>query len=201
LREHVRQFPPDLGKLKEFFALPLLHGDSAEGVFATRLFTATLWHIFPGNLPGCEQDHSAFRGRPRNAPVLTPSVPARMNTFDQVGSRALLALRPGMSQTRGGGTPMPADPQTDLSVSTAARLFAQMGDPTRLRLLLVLRDRGEACVGDLAAAVGLSQTSVSAHLMRLRLAGVVACERRGHHVFYRLASSPAAGLLEHVVPS
>jgi DNA-binding transcriptional ArsR family regulator len=94
--------------------------------------------------------------------------------------------------------PMPADVRTDLTVAEAARLFAQLGDPTRLRLLLVLRDRGEACVGELAAALGLSQPNVSAHLMRLRWGKVVECERRGHHVFYRLASPFIAELLRGV---
>jgi DNA-binding transcriptional ArsR family regulator len=94
--------------------------------------------------------------------------------------------------------PMLTKLDTLLTIGQAARLFAQVGDPTRLRLLLVLRERGEACVGELAAALGMPQSGVSAHLMRLRWGKVVECERRGHHVFYRLASPFVTDLLRRV---
>jgi ArsR family transcriptional regulator len=100
--------------------------------------------------------------------------------------------------TDGGRTAVPTDLCTFLTVPEAARLFHLAGDPTRLRLLGVLRDRGEVCVNELAGAVGLSQSAVSSHLMLLRIAGVVEPERRGNQVFYRLGSPFVAGLLERV---
>jgi DNA-binding transcriptional ArsR family regulator len=77
-------------------------------------------------------------------------------------------------------------------------LFRLLGDRGRLRLLVILADRGEACVGDLAGAAVLPYGNVSNHLMRLRLAGVVATRREGHRVYYRLRSRLAAELLRRV---
>jgi DNA-binding transcriptional ArsR family regulator len=86
------------------------------------------------------------------------------------------------------------------SLPEAADLFRLLGDPARLRLLLLLADRGEVCAGDLAAAGGWSPSVGAGHLMRLRLAGVVAPRREGHWVYYRLGSPFVAGLLRHIRP-
>jgi DNA-binding transcriptional ArsR family regulator len=45
---------------------------------------------------------------------------------------------------------------------------------------------GEHCVCDLVEAVGLGWSTTSKHLEILRDAGVVASEKRGQQVFYRL---------------
>ncbi|ADV65750.1 ArsR/SmtB family transcription factor [Deinococcus maricopensis] len=55
-----------------------------------------------------------------------------------------------------------------------------------LRLLA----RGEHCVCDLEAALGLPQSRVSYHLGVLREAGLVVSEPRGKNVYYRLARGP-----------
>jgi DNA-binding transcriptional ArsR family regulator len=69
----------------------------------------------------------------------------------------------------------------------AARFFRVLGDPTRLRLLELLQERGEVAVGEFVAEVGQSQPRVSTHLACLRHCGFVTAERRGKEVFYRLA--------------
>jgi ArsR family transcriptional regulator len=73
-----------------------------------------------------------------------------------------------------------------------AELCAALADPTRLEILDVLRD-GERTVGELMAALGLRQNTVSQHLAYLRRVGAVAGERRGTFVAYRVA---LPGLLE-----
>ena len=45
---------------------------------------------------------------------------------------------------------------------------------------------GEKCVCDLVEAVGLGWSTVSRHLSVLREAGIIADEKRGQQVFYRL---------------
>jgi ArsR family transcriptional regulator len=85
-----------------------------------------------------------------------------------------------------------------LSVPEAAGLFRVLADPRRLRLLLFLADRGEAFVGDLAAAVGLHPRAIDYHLLRLRLAGVVTPRREGQRIYYRLGSPFVADLLRQV---
>jgi ArsR family transcriptional regulator len=84
------------------------------------------------------------------------------------------------------------------SLPEAADLFRLLGDPARLRLLLLLAARGEVCAGELAAAAGRSPSAGNAHLGLLRLAGVVAPRREGQHVCYRLSSPFVAEVLRGV---
>jgi ArsR family transcriptional regulator len=99
----------------------------------------------------------------------------------------------------GPGSPGRAAPATTaLSLPEAAQLFRLLGEPTRLRLLLLLADRGEASVGDLAAAAGRSQPAASLHLGLLRRAGVVTSRREWKRVYFRLSSPFAAALLRRV---
>ncbi len=76
----------------------------------------------------------------------------------------------------------------------AERLKA-MGDPLRLQLLLLLQERGETCVCELVEAVGTSQSNVSMHLRLLRSAGLVASQKIGKWVFYRLEREAIDGLV------
>jgi ArsR family transcriptional regulator len=85
-----------------------------------------------------------------------------------------------------------------LAVPEAAQPFRLLGDESRLRLLLVLADRGEVCVGDLATARGLSPAGVSSQLMLLRVAGLVGYRRRGLRNYYRLTSPLVADWLRQI---
>ena len=67
-----------------------------------------------------------------------------------------------------------------------APVFRALSDPTRLRLLLLLR-QGLLCVGDLVSVLDLAQPKVSRHLASLRRARLVEDEKRGLWCFYRLA--------------
>ncbi|RCV48206.1 ArsR/SmtB family transcription factor [Marinitenerispora sediminis] len=77
--------------------------------------------------------------------------------------------------------------EEDQSVELA-RVFKALGDPVRLRLLSMIASRagGEVCVCDLTPAFDLSQPTVSHHLKLLREAGLIAAQRRGTWVYYRL---------------
>lgn len=79
-------------------------------------------------------------------------------------------------------------------VEVAVEVFAMLADPTRVRIVLALRD-GELSVGALAEAVGKSPTAVSQHLAKLRLARMVAPRHEGTRVFYRLVNAHAARLV------
>lgn len=68
---------------------------------------------------------------------------------------------------------------------TPDSLFRALGDPTRLRALLLLEHNGELCVCELTHALAISQPKVSRHLAILRDAGIVADRRLGHWVYYR----------------
>lgn len=66
------------------------------------------------------------------------------------------------------------------------QLLKAAGEPTRLRLLNLLR-QGSICVCDLQAILGVPQSTVSRHLASLRHAGLVEDVRDGSRVVYSLA--------------
>lgn len=77
--------------------------------------------------------------------------------------------------------------RTSLRVLTQrAEVFKALGHEDRLRIVEQLAD-GERCVCELVDAVGSSWSTVSRHLSVLKEAGIVADEKRGLQVFYRLA--------------
>ena len=76
--------------------------------------------------------------------------------------------------------------QTDLR----ATLFHGFADRSRLRIVEELAG-GESRVTDIARATGLAQPNVSAHLACLWDCGLVARERRGREVRYRLIEGVA----------
>jgi ArsR family transcriptional regulator, arsenate/arsenite/antimonite-responsive transcriptional repressor len=69
-----------------------------------------------------------------------------------------------------------------------ATAFKAISDPGRLRLLSFIagQPRAEACVCHLVEPLGLAQPTVSHHLRVLTEAGLLARERRGTWMFYRL---------------
>lgn len=66
------------------------------------------------------------------------------------------------------------------------RLFKAFADPTRLRILNLLRVR-QLCVCELIAALKLPQSTVSRHLAYLKRAGLVESREEGARANYRLA--------------
>lgn len=93
------------------------------------------------------------------------------------------------------------DFSVDERVAPLADLFRLLGDPTRLKIVLVCVT-GRRAVGAIADALGLSPSLVSHHLRRLRAARIVRAEREGKQVFYAAADAHIgamlAGMLEHV---
>nr|WP_297427750.1 metalloregulator ArsR/SmtB family transcription factor [uncultured Actinotalea sp.] len=76
--------------------------------------------------------------------------------------------------------------------------FALLSDPTRLRLLFALHRTGGLCVSDLAATVGMSDSSVSHALRLLRERGWVRAEREGRLVVYRMDDETVHELLHRI---
>ncbi|WP_286177702.1 Rv2640c family ArsR-like transcriptional regulator [Arthrobacter sp. SLBN-53] len=84
-------------------------------------------------------------------------------------------------------SPVAAGPvDDDAALEIALRLKA-LADPVRVKLMSLLfsSSEGEVCSCDLAAAVELSESTVSHHLSQLRRAGFVESERRGMNVYHR----------------
>jgi DNA-binding transcriptional ArsR family regulator len=63
--------------------------------------------------------------------------------------------------------------------------FKALADPTRRQILELLAD-GDLTAGEIAERFPVAFASVSHHLGVLREAGLVASEREGQHIRYRL---------------
>jgi len=73
------------------------------------------------------------------------------------------------------------------SIEQQAAIFNALADPTRLKLLKLLRDQQEPdalCVGALTSLLGITQPAVSQHLKVLKSVGLVKGQRRGYHIHY-----------------
>lgn len=92
------------------------------------------------------------------------------------------------------------------AAATVASSLKALSDPLRLRMLSAIASdpRGESCVCDLVALADVSQPTVSHHLKVLKDVGVLASERRGTWVWYRIDRDRRAAvtaLLEAFAPA
>jgi ArsR family transcriptional regulator len=90
---------------------------------------------------------------------------------------------------------LPSDHRGALSQTDAekmAAMFKALSDPVRLRLFSKVASYpgGEACVCD------VSDVGVSHHLKKLHEAGLLTSERRRTWVYYRVAPSVVAAMLD-----
>ena len=84
-----------------------------------------------------------------------------------------------------------------LALEEVAGYFQVLAEPTRLRILNILRD-GERNVGDLAQMCGYTAANVSRHLSLMTKHGLVAREGRGTSVYYRFADESVYALCDLV---
>ena len=71
------------------------------------------------------------------------------------------------------------------ALASMLTLLSAMSDPTRLKILLALRNQ-ELCVSDLCGVLAMSQSAVSHQLRTLREAYCVKSRRSGKSVYYSL---------------
>lgn len=71
------------------------------------------------------------------------------------------------------------------SLEKIAGIFSAFADATRLAILQELR-HGRQSVGELVTNLGTSQANISKHLKLLHQAGLLAREREGLQVFYKV---------------
>ena len=80
--------------------------------------------------------------------------------------------------------------------SALAALFKVLANDTRLRLLHALARKGELCLTDLATAVEMSPQAVSNQLQRLVAQRILAAQRNGNNVLYRIVDPCVPNLLD-----
>jgi DNA-binding transcriptional ArsR family regulator len=87
-------------------------------------------------------------------------------------------------------------PAAPLEADVVAKYFRGLGDPSRLRILALLRAERELSVGELVERLGLPQPKVSNHLACLRWCGFIEARREGRTVYNRIADARVAKMLD-----
>jgi len=105
-----------------------------------------------------------------------------------------------MSSTRKARKSQSPHPLTDMSAlqenaGHPSRLLRALSNEHRLMILCLLFE-GERSVGDLNAALPLSQSALSQHLAVLRDEGLVTTRREAQTIYYAVASPPALRVIE-----
>lgn len=91
---------------------------------------------------------------------------------------------------------LPSPIPVDLAEMIAARLRV-IGDPTRIRILDLLRDE-ELTVTEITDRLGTSQQNASKHLGLLLQAGILARRKQGNSSIYSIADAGVYELCEQV---
>ena len=96
-----------------------------------------------------------------------------------------------------------AGPRTDEAALEVALRLKALADPVRVKIMSLLfsSSGGAENSGDLAAALALTESTVSHHLAQLRKAGIVESERRGMNVYHRAHSDALSALCEVLDPN
>ena len=63
--------------------------------------------------------------------------------------------------------------------------FKALGDPTRRRILQILRD-GAKTAGEIGSHFDMTGATISHHLAVLRQAGLITDDKRGKYIYYEL---------------
>jgi len=79
-----------------------------------------------------------------------------------------------------------------MSTADSATLFAALGDPFRLSLMLTLSREGPRSIAKLAAGTRISRQAVTKHLRVLERAGLVRSDRAGRESRYVCQPEPLA---------
>lgn len=77
-----------------------------------------------------------------------------------------------------------------------ALVAALIGDPARANILLALMDGCALTAGELADEAGVSPSTASSHLAKLRDGGLIAERKEGRNRYFAIASGAVAGLIE-----
>ena len=88
----------------------------------------------------------------------------------------------------------PSSTVSDEAANELARMFKALADPARVKILAMLLNADEVCACDFAATIAKTAATTSHHLRLLREAGLVATEKRGTWVYYRVVPERLAAV-------
>jgi ArsR family transcriptional regulator len=80
-----------------------------------------------------------------------------------------------------------------------AELLKVLAHPVRLCIIAGLLHGGSCNVSHMQECLRVPQSTLSQHLQKLRMAGIVAGERNGTEICYHVCSRPAARIVETIL--
>ena len=86
---------------------------------------------------------------------------------------------------------------TAAQLHAAAETFAMLATPTRLHLVWLLSQQDQD-VGTLAGQIGVPIATVSQHLAKLRLTGLVSARRDGRHQIYSVDDPHVVVMIDQI---
>jgi ArsR family transcriptional regulator, zinc-responsive transcriptional repressor len=128
-----------------------------------------------------------------SVPPIMPPMPTADGSPEAVTSD----LGPDLVGHEHGSLEYPVSPPREI-LDGAGELLRALAAPVRIAIVLQLRE-SQRCVHELVDALGVPQPLVSQHLKILKAAGVVAGERSGREVLYRLADHHLAHIVVDAV--
>ncbi|MBN1522580.1 MAG: winged helix-turn-helix transcriptional regulator [Candidatus Aureabacteria bacterium] len=84
-----------------------------------------------------------------------------------------------------------------MTLKALRQILKALGEDTRLRILNLLF-HNELSVNKIGSILNISQPSVSKHLVRLRLLGIVSDKRAGNLIYYRVNDKMQSDALKTV---
>ncbi|HEX6231696.1 MAG TPA: metalloregulator ArsR/SmtB family transcription factor [Jiangellaceae bacterium] len=82
----------------------------------------------------------------------------------------------------------------DEAAESLAGMFKALADPARVKILSMLLNADEICACDVSAGIGKTAGTTSHHLKLLREAGLIAGDRRGTWIYYRVVPERLAAV-------
>ena len=76
-----------------------------------------------------------------------------------------------------------------------AQFYKMIGDSTRCKILFALLEQ-PMCVCDLANVLSMTKSAVSHQLSKMRACNMIACEKIGKEVYYRLDDHHVSAIFE-----
>ena len=114
--------------------------------------------------------------------------PTRANLIEEDGCRVRMVHLDRVAKAR-------AEAISDRELNRLALIYKLLGDPTRLKIAMALM-KGEMCVCDLAALLGISESAVSHQIRRLKDTALVKGRRDGQILYYSLDDHHVLDLIQ-----
>jgi len=85
-----------------------------------------------------------------------------------------------------------------MKIEKMTQLLKALAHPTRLEILLFLKDRDSECVCKIYEHLNLEQSNISQHLRILKNSGVLTSKKEGQWVHYSVAHEEIYDILQSI---